>query len=88
MAFRVILNVIFIIAILFFPWWFTLFIGVLLLVGFEAYEVLVGGLVADILYSAPVPLFLEFQFMMTAIFALLFVFAYYLKKKLVLYPHA
>lgn len=82
---RIIFNVLMFGSILFLPWWVTVIAAIAFLAFFNAYEILFWGLFADILYSAPVPDFLNIEFIFTIIFFLFFVGAYFIKKKLILY---
>ena len=70
--------------VFFLPWWAMLLLGIALLARFGSYEVVLGGLMADFLYGAPVPLFLEFPFLMTALFALAAAAFFLLRRRLLL----
>lgn len=82
---RILLNLFLFFSILFLPWWFTLFAAVAFLFIFEAYEVLLWGLFADVLYSTPVPAYFNIEFLFTLLFFILFIGIHYIKKRLRFY---
>jgi hypothetical protein len=72
-------------SLLFLPWWFTVIAAIAFLAYFNAYEILFWGLFGDFLYSASVTEFFNFQFIFVSLFTLLFIGAYFLKKRLIFY---
>lgn len=72
-------------SLLFLPWWFTVIVAIGFLFMFNAYEILFWGLFGDFLYSAQVVNFFNTEFIFTIIFLLLFIGAYFLKKRLIIY---
>ncbi len=84
---RLSLALLFFGSILFFPWWVSVFLGVLLLFAGEGYEVLFGGVLLDVLYGAPLPFFFHFPALYTALFSLLFLFVRVVKPRMCLQGH-
>jgi len=82
---RVILNLTLLISVLFLPWWVSIFFAVVLLVFFEAWEIMVWGVVFDALYSSPAPISFGGEFVFTILFVSFFVVAGILKKRLIFY---
>lgn len=85
MILRIFLNIFILTSILFFPWWITLGIVLILLAIYNAYEVIVWGVFADALYSIPLVEFFNIQFIFTITFVLLLVISSFLKKKVIFY---
>ena len=77
-------SLLFFISIFLLPWWVTLLLGVFLLVVFESYEVVLGGAVIDLLYGAPVPFFGGVSFLATAVFLILSVGVFFLRRRLLI----
>ncbi len=72
-------------SILFLPWWVTAIIAVGFLYKFKAYEIMLWGVFADVLYSAPVESFYNVQFVFTIGALAMFVLSYFIKKRLMHY---
>lgn len=72
-------------SLLFLPWWITVIVAIAFLFFFNAYEVLLWGLLGDFLYSTQIPDFFNIEFLFTIIFFLFFVGAFFLKKRLIIY---
>ncbi len=72
-------------SVLFLPWWITIIFAIGFLFMFNAYEIMLWGILADLLYGAPVESFYKIQFLFTIGFMLFFVASYFLKKKLMFY---
>lgn len=66
MLLRIIANIFLCASILFLPWWFSILAVLCMLLFFDAYEVVVWGLFADVLYGAPLPFFFNFVFVFYA----------------------
>lgn len=88
MLIRVTLSLLFFSSIFFAPWQLTVMFAVLLLLYAESYEVLIGGLLMDILYGAPSPGYLHSTLIFTIVFTLLFIGVFYLKRQLVFYNNS
>lgn len=73
-------------SIFFLHWWITITIVLVYLFLFNSYEVIFFGLVADSLYATPIAGFFGIEFLFTILFSILFIIAYFLKKKLIYYP--
>lgn len=82
---RVVFNILMFGSILFLPWWVTIIIAIGFLFKFRAYEVILWGVFADVLYSSAVISFSNIQFLFTATFVVFFVLAYFIKKRLMFY---
>jgi hypothetical protein len=82
---RITLNLLIFSSILFLPWWFTALAAIGFMFAFEAYEVLLWGLIADIYYGAPVPAYFNIEFLFTILFFILFAVIHFFKKKLLAY---
>lgn len=85
MTTRIFLNILIFSSILFFPWWVTVFLSLILLFSFEASEVIVWGLFIDVLYSTPLVIFFNFTFIFTLLFLILFFVVQVFKKRLIFY---
>jgi hypothetical protein len=85
MIWRVIFNILMLGSILFLPWWVTAIIAVGFLFKFKAYEVILWGVFADILYSSPAPSFYNIEFLFTIGAVVFFVLTYFIKKRLMFY---
>lgn len=85
MILRIFLNIFIFLSILFFPWWITLGVVLIILAIYNAYEVIVLGIFADALYSVPLVDFFNIQFVFTIIFVSLLVVSSFLKKKVIFY---
>lgn len=72
-------------SILFLPWWITAIVVIGFLFKFKAYEIMLWGVFADVLYSAPVSNFYNIQFLFTISAVALFTIAYFIKKRLMFY---
>lgn len=72
-----------IISVLFFHWLVVLAVALFCLFFFDNfYEAVFAGLLIDMLYGLPIAKFLYFPFFFTAVFLLVFVFAFVLKQKI------
>lgn len=67
------------------PWWITAIIAVGFLSKFMAYEIIFWAIFADVLYSASVIDFYNIQFLFTIGAVVMFILAYFIKKKLMFY---
>ncbi len=70
---------------MFLPWWITLIVVLGFLFKFKAYEIMLWGIFADILYSTSVPDFSNIQFLFTVSAVAIFITAYFIKKRLMFY---
>jgi len=82
---RLLLNALIALGILFLPWWTVVLFVLALLVVCEAWEVLLWGVVFDMLYGSPVPFYGDLTFIFTIVFMTLFVFVGVLKRRLIFY---
>jgi hypothetical protein len=86
MTLRITLGVLLLVAAVLTPWWVTMLIAVILTCYFpKYYEVVVAGLVMDVVYGAATPTFFHFQFVFTVFFALLLFIIEYGKTKIRVY---
>lgn len=85
MLVRILLSGLFFLSIFFFPWFVTVLLGLLLVVRYPAYEVVLGGLMLDFLYGASVPSFHIGPYLFTIFFSATLVLSIYIKQKLVFY---
>jgi hypothetical protein len=82
---RIIFNVLMLGSILFLPWWVTVIVAVGFLLKFSAYEVILWGVFADVLYSSSVISFYNIEFLFTIGAVTMFIIGYFIKKKLMFY---
>ncbi|MEX0651904.1 MAG: hypothetical protein WD509_02300 [Candidatus Paceibacterota bacterium] len=85
---RVFFTILFFLSAFLFPWYITIFLGIVLLAVAPGYEVILGGLVLDFIYGAVVPSFFTSPFSFTLFFALLYSISYVVKGRLVFYKDA
>jgi hypothetical protein len=77
MLIRTCVSIIFFLAILFLPWWVSLPVGFLLLLKYESFvEIVLGGLVIDLLYATPISYFFGFMYVSTVFALALFIIRY------------
>lgn len=84
---RVVLNIFLGISILFFPWWISLIIGLVLIMSCKAYEIIVWGLLFDALYGTSVNIFYNIQYLGTLVFFAFFLLSFALKRKIIFYQN-
>ncbi|XKT74317.1 MAG: hypothetical protein ACJKTH_03105 [Patescibacteria group bacterium UBA2163] len=66
------------------PWWVSIALGILLIAYFDAVpSVLIGGLLLDVLHSAPIHMFGGFAYLYTGIFIILIIIRIALQKSIV-----
>jgi len=85
MVLRVIFNILMLGSILFLSWWVTAIVAIGFLFKFRAYEIILWGIFADVLYGASVPSFYNIEFLFTIGAIVFFILSYFLKKKLMFY---
>lgn len=85
MILRIAFNVLMFTSVLFLPWWITAIIAISFLFKFTAYEIILWGVFADMLYSASAPSFYNIEFLFTISAIVIFVLAYFIKKRLMFY---
>ena len=85
MGLRIFLNVCVFLSILWFPWWVTIGFLLLLLGVSRAYEVLLWGVLLDVLYGAPLPDFFGVPLFFTLLCTLIVVVVEFIKPTLVFY---
>lgn len=85
MVLRIAFNVLMFASVLFLPWWVTVIVAVVFLFKFTAYEIMLWGVFADVLYSASVPSFYNIEFLFTIGAIVIFVLAYFIKRRLMFY---
>lgn len=67
------------------PVWFVALVALILLIRFRAIEVIFAGMLYDILYAAPVPNLLYYQFLFTSITLVAFITTEYVKRQISVY---
>lgn len=78
---RTFLTAIFFVSVLFAPWWLSVALAVLLLSFFKAYfEVIVGGVIMDSVFGAPIMSLFNIEFLYTILFTILVVTTYFFRK--------
>ena len=82
---RIVLSIIFFLGIFLFPWWLSALIALLLLIRYTAYEVLLGGVLFDVLYSAGAGAFFGVPYVGTLFATALFIVFFYFKRSLIWY---
>ncbi len=82
---RISINILLFISVLYFPWWLTILIGILLLSLHNGVELLFWGLFADALFGVPLESFYGVQYLFTLLFFILIVLAVYVKQKMIFY---
>jgi len=88
MLLRIILSISFFGSIFLFPWFVTVLLGIALLFLSSGYEVILGGVLLDLLYAAPAPAFFNTTFLFTGVFFVLALLAFFIKKQLMMYPQS
>ena len=69
-------------SILFLPWFVTVALGVVLIAWYQAYlSVLIGGVLLDSMFGAPIAALGSFSFIYTALFACLSAVSYVLRRR-------
>lgn len=81
MIVRILLSLAVVMSILYFPWWMTLILCVILLIRYPAYELIAYGLFADALYAPPSGI----QYLFTFTFFLLLCVSFVIKSKIIFY---
>ena len=66
----------------------TVLLGIALLFLSSGYEVILGGVLLDLLYAAPAPTFFNTAFLFTVVFFVLALLAFFIKKQLMMYPQS
>lgn len=70
-------------AVLFLPWFVVVPLGIALIAYYHAYlSVIIGGILLDSLFGAPIGVFSGFSFLYTALFAFLSAGAYVLRRSM------
>ncbi|MES2014285.1 MAG: hypothetical protein V4437_00530 [Patescibacteria group bacterium] len=65
------------------PWWLTVFLGVILLALFGNVPlVVIGGLLMDFIFGAPIPSLLGFSYLYAMLFLFLGALSWYLRRTL------
>ena len=82
---RAALNIAIFISILFFPWWISLALGILLIAVCKSYEVLVWGLFFDALYGTPLDSLFGIEYVASVLFLFLFLVSFLVKKRVIFY---
>ena len=83
---RLLTNFILFGSVLFLPWWVMIIIGIVALFKFNAfYEIVMWGLLADLLYGADVALFYNFGLFLSLGVLLLFIVIEFLKSRIRFY---
>lgn len=85
MTIRILANLFLLISILFFPWWVTAILGIILAFMYDAYELFGWGIFADSLYAVPLETFFNIEFLFTIYFAAVFVIVIFIKRKTIFY---
>jgi len=82
---RISINILLFISILYFPWWATFLIALLLLALHSGVELLFWGVFADALFGTKLLFFYDVQFLFTLTFFALIFLALYIKKQIIFY---
>lgn len=82
-AARILFDIVLIFCIFIAPWWIPLIAAVIILVRYNAYEVLLAGLVMDALYGAPIAGWYGIEFIFTLLLLVLVVSWYLLSPYLI-----
>lgn len=82
---RLLLNIMLLISVLFFTWWISVLVGLLLLFRRNAFEVVFWGFLMDVLYGVSLPAFWGFPLVMTSLFFVLYLVSVVLKQRLIFY---
>lgn len=82
---RIIMNIALALSILFFPWWVTGLLAVLMIFMFQAFEIILWGFIADTLYGAPVAAYYNTEFLFTLLFVALLILIVPIKRRLIFY---
>lgn len=77
------LSVIFLLSVLFLPWWVSVFLAILLLSSYKSrLVILCGGLLMDTLYGAPIVSLFSISYLYTTLFLVLILTSMFLRTKL------
>jgi hypothetical protein len=83
---RILADIVLLVSVFIFPWWFVLMLGTVMLFIFpDFYEILFLGIVLDSLYNAPIARYHHVEFVVTLITVFLFILAEVLKRRLRFY---
>jgi len=82
---RILATVGLLVASFFVPWWFVLFLAVIVFFLYGAPELLIVGVVLDALHAEPQSTFFGSEFVFTLIFLALFILILQIKKRLINY---
>ena len=83
---RILTDIVLILSVYIFPWWFVLIMAVIALAVFDTfYEILFLGIILDSLYNAPIARYHHVEFVVTLITVFLFIGAEILKRRLRFY---
>ena len=73
----------FFVSVVYLPWWVTVFLAVVLLAVWQAYvSVILGALLLDIVFGAPVTAFTGFSYLYTLTFSLLAGVTFFLNRSM------
>jgi hypothetical protein len=75
----------FFLSIFFAPWYINIFFAIALTIVSSGYEIIIGGLIIDLIYGASVPEFFTSPFSFTIFFGILYFCSYFIKKQLIFY---
>lgn len=80
---RILGGIIFLLFVLFLPWWFSFSAGIVFLVIYKNFwELILGAFLVDSLFAVPLPHFGGFTLVLTAAASFLFVARYVLSERL------
>lgn len=79
---RIFLDVLLFVSVFLLPWYVTLFIAIILLFLFRAYEIIIAGFIMDALYGTRL---YDVEFLFTLGFLALYFISQFMKKNLLLY---
>ncbi len=82
---RLSLNLFLFMSILFSSWWVVIALMILLLIFYEAFEVLLWGIFFDMLYSIAVPFYFDVPILFTLFSIFLFIGMNFSKRYLIFY---
>lgn len=87
MMLRIVLNILLGVSVLAMPWWVGIFVILIMLFLYRAYEVLAWALIADALYGWPLPALFNTPLLFTILVTFLFFATEYGKRFLVFYQY-
>jgi hypothetical protein len=83
---RVVFDIVLFLSLFIVPWWLSLSVALVGVFFFSRfYEIIIAGVVVDILYGVPQASFFGFQYISSIVTVLFFIGGEYIKKRMIFY---